>query len=51
LFAPYAHAASGHEAARLIDHTAQPPAMVCPMGGSAMGFNDFPARYFSFLSV
>ena len=29
----------------------QPPAMTCPECGSPMAFNDFPERYFSFLTA
>lgn len=58
-FAPYACDACEHEASLLVDaiaHAAglarlEPPAMVCPVCGAAMAFNDFPERYFSFLSV
>jgi anti-anti-sigma regulatory factor len=28
----------------------QPPAVVCPVCGGPMAFNDFPERYFAFLS-
>jgi len=57
-FAPYACDACGREDSLLVDavtHAAelaklQPPAMVCPECGSQMAFNDFPERYFSFLS-
>ena len=57
-FAPYACDSCGREdsllidavahAARLVHHEA--PAMVCPECGGAMAFNDFPERYFSFLT-
>lgn len=58
-YAPYACDACGDESSLLIDAVAhaatlaqqQPPAMVCPTCGAAMAFNDFPERYFSFLSV
>jgi hypothetical protein len=58
-FAPYACDACGREASLVIDAVAnaaqlrqhQAPAMTCPACRTAMAFNDFPARYFSFLSV
>ncbi len=58
-FAPYACDACGREDSLLIDTTAtaaalarlEPPPMTCPECGAAMAFNDFPERYFSFLSV
>lgn len=58
-FAPYACDACGREESLLIDTAAhaegltalEPPPMTCPECGAAMVFNDFPERYFSFLSV
>ncbi len=58
-FAPYACDKCGREDSMLIDAVAHapdlarlsPPAMVCAECGSAMAFNDFPERYFLFLSV
>lgn len=58
-YAPYACDACGREEPRLIDahlHArglAQltPPTMSCPGCGADMAFNDFPERYFLFLSV
>jgi anti-anti-sigma regulatory factor len=58
-FAPYACDACGREDALLIDAVAharglaclEPPAMACAECGGEMVFNDFPERYFSFLSV
>jgi len=58
-FAPYACDACGHEESLVIDAVAhavqlvhlEAPAMICPGCRSAMVFNDFPERYFSFLSV
>jgi anti-anti-sigma regulatory factor len=57
-FAPYACDACGREESLLIDAIAnaaglvnlEPPPMTCPECGAAMAFNDFPERYFSFLS-
>lgn len=57
-FAPYACDACGREESLLIDAVTnatglqklEPPPMTCPECGSAMAFNDFPERYFSFLS-
>lgn len=57
-FAPYACDACGREESLLIDAVAhgaalaqlQPPPMTCPECGAAMAFNDFPERYFSFLT-
>jgi eukaryotic-like serine/threonine-protein kinase len=57
-FAPYACDACGREESLLIDAVAnadalvrlQAPPMTCPECGAAMAFNDFPERYFSFLS-
>lgn len=56
-FAPYSCDSCGREDTLLVDAVAfgpqlaqlQPPAMTCPECGSAMAFNDFPERYFSFL--
>jgi len=58
-FAPYACDACGREDSLLIDAVAharalarqEPPAMPCADCGGEMAFNDFPERYFSFLSV
>lgn len=58
-FAPYACDGCGREESMLIDAIAHaralaelsPPAMTCVECGSRMAFNDFPERYFSFLSV
>jgi hypothetical protein len=58
-FAPYACDACGREESLLIDAVANadrlvrldPPPMSCPECGAQMAFNDFPERYFSFLSV
>jgi anti-anti-sigma regulatory factor len=58
-FAPYACDRCGREESLLIDarvHGAQlaklqPPAMTCPECGGPMAFNDFPERYFSFLTA
>ena len=57
-YAPYACDACGREDSLLIDAIAnasalvklQPPPMTCPECGAPMAFNDFPERYFSFLS-
>lgn len=57
-FAPYACDACGREESLLIDAVTnatglaklEPPPMTCPECGAAMAFNDFPERYFSFLS-
>lgn len=57
-FAPYACDRCGREESLLIDAVAhaaqlaqlQAPAMACPECGGPMAFNDFPERYFSFLS-
>jgi anti-anti-sigma regulatory factor len=57
-FAPYACDACGREESLLVDAVAngpqlaqlQPPPMKCPECGAQMAFNDFPERYFSFLS-
>ncbi|HET7502242.1 MAG TPA: hypothetical protein VFK02_14590, partial [Kofleriaceae bacterium] len=58
-FAPYACDTCGREDSLLIDAVAharglaqlQPPGMNCAECGARMEFNDFPERYFSFLSV
>jgi anti-anti-sigma regulatory factor len=58
-FAPYACDACGREEALLVDAALyrdrlarlDPPSMDCPECGARMAFNDFPERYFSFLSV
>ena len=58
-FAPYACDGCGREESLLIDAVAhaaqlqqlQPPAMKCPECGAQMAFNDFPERYFSFLTT
>jgi len=57
-FAPYACDACGREESLLVDAVAsasslaalQPPPMRCPECGAQMAFNDFPERYFSFLT-
>ena len=57
-FAPFACDACGREESLLIDAVAhaaelaqlQPPAMKCPECSAQMAFNDFPERYFSFLT-
>lgn len=57
-FAPYACDGCGREDSLLVDAVAnaaglarlEPPAMTCPECGGQMAFNDFPERYFSFLS-
>ncbi len=59
-FAPYACDTCGREESLLIDAVAhgaelaqlQPPAITCPEPGcgAQMAFNDFPERYFSFLT-
>ena len=57
-FAPYACDRCGREESIVIDAVAnaaqlaqmQAPAMTCPECRGAMAFNDFPERYFSFLS-
>jgi len=57
-FAPYACDRCGREESLLIDAIAHreglirldPPAMQCPECAAQMAFNDFPERYFSFLS-
>ncbi len=58
-FAPYACDGCGREESLLIDAVADrerlirldPPPRACPECASPMAFNDFPERYFSFLSV
>ncbi len=58
-FAPYACDACGREDSLLIDAVAhaaglarlEAPPQTCPECGAAMAFNDFPERYFSFLSA
>jgi anti-anti-sigma regulatory factor len=58
-FAPYACDRCGHEDSLLIDAVAharglsklEAPVAACAECGSRMAFNDFPERYFSFLSV
>jgi len=58
-FAPYACDACGREESLIIDAVAngpqlaqlQPPPMKCPECGAQMAFNDFPERYFSFLTT
>jgi len=58
-FAPYACDGCGREDSMLIDAVANAralaelsaPAMTCPECNAQMAFNDFPERYFSFLSV
>jgi anti-anti-sigma regulatory factor len=58
-FAPYACDGCGREDSLLIDAIAharglsqlEPPAMTCSECSAPMEFNDFPERYFSFLSV
>jgi len=57
-FAPYACDRCGREESLLVDAVAnaqrlatlEPPPMTCPECGGQMAFNDFPERYFSFLS-
>ncbi len=57
-YAPYACDACGREESLLIDAVAhadqlgrlEPPVMTCPECGAQMAFNDFPERYFSFLT-
>ena len=57
--APYACDGCGREDSMLIDvplhrellTRLEPPPMTCPECGARMAFNDFPERYFSFLSV
>jgi hypothetical protein len=57
-FAPYACDRCGREETLLVDAVAnaamlarlEPPPQTCPECGGPMAFNDFPERYFSFLS-
>lgn len=57
-FAPYACDRCGREESLLVDAVAsatslarlEPPPMTCPECSGPMAFNDFPERYFSFLS-
>lgn len=57
-YAPYACDACGREESLLLDAVANyerlvrldPPPQTCPECGAQMAFNDFPERYFSFLS-
>jgi len=57
-YAPYACDACGREESLLIDAVANherlirldPPPQTCPECSAPMAFNDFPERYFSFLS-
>lgn len=57
-FAPYACDSCGREDSLLVDAVANaaglasltPPSITCPECGGQMAFNDFPERYFSFLS-
>lgn len=57
-FAPYACDRCGREDSLLVDAVANaaglaslsPPTITCPECGGQMAFNDFPERYFSFLS-
>lgn len=57
-YAPYACDACGREESLLVDAVAngdqlaqlQPPTQTCPECGAQMAFNDFPERYFSFLT-
>jgi eukaryotic-like serine/threonine-protein kinase len=58
-YAPYACDACGREESLLVDAVAnsaqlaqlQPPTQTCPECGAQMAFNDFPERYFSFLTA
>ena len=58
-YAPYACDACGREESLLLDAIAQrerllrlePPPMACPECAAPLAFNDFPERYFSFLST
>jgi hypothetical protein len=58
-FAPYACDACGREDSMLVDVTVNtaelkqlvPPQMKCKECSAQMAFNDFPERYFSFLST
>jgi predicted RNA-binding Zn-ribbon protein involved in translation (DUF1610 family) len=57
-YAPYACDACGREESLLVDAVAngpqleqlQAPPQTCPECGAQMAFNDFPERYFSFLT-
>lgn len=57
-FAPYACDRCGREESLLVDAVVsadslarlEPPPMTCPECSGPMAFNDFPERYFSFLS-
>jgi ABC-type transporter Mla MlaB component len=57
-YAPYACDACGREESLLLDAVANhdrlirldPPPQTCPECGAQMAFNDFPERYFSFMS-
>jgi eukaryotic-like serine/threonine-protein kinase len=57
-YAPYACDSCGREESLLVDAVAhreqllrlEPPPMPCPECSAPMAFNDFPERYFSFLS-
>jgi hypothetical protein len=57
-FAPYACDRCGREESLLVDAVAnaaglarlEPPSQTCPECNGPMAFNDFPERYFSFLS-
>jgi anti-anti-sigma regulatory factor len=57
-FAPYACDKCGREESLLVDAVThaqplsqlQPPTMTCPECAGQMAFNDFPERYFSFLT-
>jgi hypothetical protein len=58
-YAPYACDACGREESLVVDAVAngaqlaqlQPPTQTCPECGAQMAFNDFPERYFSFLTA
>ena len=58
-YAPYACDSCGREESLLVDAALhrerllrlEPPPMACPECNAPMAFNDFPERYFSFLSV
>lgn len=58
-FAPYACDSCGREDSLLVDAVEhrpalaqlKPPPMTCAECGAQMAFNDFPERYFSFLSA
>jgi eukaryotic-like serine/threonine-protein kinase len=57
-YAPYACDACGREESLLFDAVAhgtqlqrlEPPPMKCPECAAQMAFNDFPERYFSFMT-